>query len=58
MSANIVQEEEIEVTREMALAGEEIVGEYDGKFVTAYELAIRSYRAMEEKRREQLEPRE
>lgn len=37
----------IEVTREMALAGEEIVGEYDGKFVTAFEIATRTYQAME-----------
>jgi hypothetical protein len=51
------QADAIEVTPTMARAGEEWVGEYDGKFVTATEIAIRTYRAMELVRREKLSPR-
>lgn len=45
------KEAEIEVTDEMAEVGGEIVSGYDGKFVTAREVATQSYRAMELVRR-------
>ncbi len=44
-------DQEIEITPEMAAAGAEEVMDYDGKTVTAREVAIRTYRAMERQRR-------
>lgn len=38
---------EIYVSHEMALIGAEIVTEYDAKFITSRDVAIRVYRAME-----------
>lgn len=46
-----IPENKIEVTHEMASAGAEEVSDYDGEFVTATEIAIRAYRAMELVRR-------